>query len=454
MKMIPKFLWLHIRNRPNLIKILENIGWLFFSKILRMSLGLFIGVWLARYLGPVQFGQLNYAIAFVSLFGAFAALGLNGIALRDIVREPENAHTTLGTVFVLQLLGRTIAFLLILGGIFWLRPNDELVRVMVVVLGFSLILKINSVIIYWFEAQVQSKYTIWAESIAFLISVALKIILILLNAPLIAFVWAMFIETIISVIGVFYIYYKQVGGFRKWSWRLGRAKALLRDSWPYILTGMSATLYARVDQLMIPAFLNDHELGLYSASVRLTEAWLFIPMIISASLLPSLVQSKKISKRLYDTNMYHIYGLTCLLSVPIAIFVTLFSGEVLVLIFGNQYVDGSRVLQIRIWEMAFATVGAASGKWVLVEGYQRYAMAFAIAGMLINVLANVILIPIYGIEGAATASVLSIALITLIFPLLKAEMRPDVSRRIKSLILVPYIIFLIKNRKTIGLNKV
>ena len=90
MNLIPAFVHRRIAHRPNLVKIVDNIGWLFFDKILRMGVGLFVGVWIARYLGPEQFGLLSFAIAFVGLFGAIATLGLQGIVVRDIVRDPDS----------------------------------------------------------------------------------------------------------------------------------------------------------------------------------------------------------------------------------------------------------------------------------------------------------------------------------------------------------------------------
>ena len=100
---LPASLQNRIEHNPNILNFLSNMSWLFMDKIIRMLIGLFIGVWVARYLGPEQFGLLNFATAFVSLFGVVAALGLQDIVVRDLVKEPELAHKTLGTAFSLQL---------------------------------------------------------------------------------------------------------------------------------------------------------------------------------------------------------------------------------------------------------------------------------------------------------------------------------------------------------------
>jgi polysaccharide transporter, PST family len=164
LKFLPGFIRARIENRPGLLKILDNIGWLFFDKMLRMAVGLLVVVWMARYLGPEQFGLLNFAMAFVGLFGAIATLGLQGIMVRDIVRKPEESKVILGTGFVLQVVGGLMAFGLVILVISYLRPDDTLAKTIVAILGFTQVLKASEVVKYWFESQVQSKFVVWVEN--------------------------------------------------------------------------------------------------------------------------------------------------------------------------------------------------------------------------------------------------------------------------------------------------
>ena len=173
MNLIPAFIHRRIAHRPNLLKIVDNIGWLFLDKILRMGVGLVVGVWVARYLGPEQFGLFSFATAFVGLFGAIAGLGLRGIVVRDIVRHPAGKEETLGTVAVLQFFGGLLAYGLTLGTIFWLRPDDALAKALVAILGSTLLFQASEVAVYWFESQVLSKYTVWVQNGSFLVFAAI-----------------------------------------------------------------------------------------------------------------------------------------------------------------------------------------------------------------------------------------------------------------------------------------
>ena len=104
-KLLPSFIWTRLDGRLTLQKTIANTGWLFADSILRMGVGMFVGVWIARYLGPQQFGVLSYAMAFVALFSAVATLGLDSIVIREVLRNPASANEIMGSAFILKLAG-------------------------------------------------------------------------------------------------------------------------------------------------------------------------------------------------------------------------------------------------------------------------------------------------------------------------------------------------------------
>lgn len=432
LKYLPVGLRTKIEHRPNLQKALTNIGWLFGDRMLRMGVGLLIVIWLARYLGSEQFGQLNYAIAFVSLFGAVAALGLNGIVVRDILREPESVYTTLGTAFVLQLIGGLIAVALIVGTITILRPEDQLIKIMVAILGLSLVFKSSEVIKYWFESQVQSRYTVWVENSVFLLITTAKAVLILSEAPLIAFVWIVLVEAILVTVGLFGIYIKREGRIWAWSVQGQRAKTLLRDSWPLVLAGLAFMVYMRIDQIMIGQMLGDDAVGIYSAAVRLSEVWYFIATAILASVFPSIINAKNQSDALYRTRLQKLYDVLVLLALCVAIPVTFLSDQFISFLFGADYVLAGPILAVHVWSGVFIFLGYASNKRLVVEGLQKAVLFRTLLGAFTNIVANWLLIPLYGIVGAALASLLSyfVALFSVCF---STATRSDVLLILKSL---------------------
>lgn len=405
--LLPLFLRSRIEHRPGLQRALVNTGWLFGDKILRMGVGLFVGVWVARFLGPEKFGLFNYATAFVALFGAVASLGLQGIVVRDLVKEPENAEEVIGTAFTLQLLGGLLALMVAVSATVWLRPDDTLMRTMVAILGSALVLKATDVAKFWFEARVQSKHTVIVENTAFLMMAVGKIGLILAEAPLLAFVWITLCEATLVAAGMLWTYHRNVGTFTRWRPQLVLARQLLKESWPLILSGLAVMIYMRIDQIMLGEMLGDNAVGIYSAAVRISEIWYFVPMAIVASVFPAIIEAKKYNEDMYLRRLQKLYDLLAILAVVVAIVMTFSSDWVVVLLFGKTYAAAGEILAVHIWAGIFVFLGVASGKWLVLEGLQKNVFYRTLIGAFVNIGLNITLIPAFGILGAAVATVVS-----------------------------------------------
>lgn len=422
--LLPLFLRSKIAHRPNLQKILVNTSWLFGDKILRMGVGLLVGVWIARYLGPEQFGLLNYALAFVALFTAVSNLGLYGIVVRDLVQDPTSADTTMGTSFTLQALGGLCAFGLALLSIIYVRSNDSLSKLMVALLALLMVVKATDVVRYWFESKVQSKYVVWTENGVFLVFAAVKIGLVVAGATLMAFVWTLFAEGLLVAVGLLGVYAWQGGNISAWRCRFSRAKTLLKDSWPLLLSGLAIMVYMRIDQIMLGQMLGDESVGIYSAAVRISEVWYFIPMTITASVFPSIIKVKKTNEAKYYQRLQKLYDIMVLLALAVAIPMTFLSEFVVTLLFGNAYIQAGSVLSIHIWAGIFVFLWVASGRWFIIEGLQKYAFYRNLLGAIVNVSLNLILIPKFGIIGAAWATVVSLACVSIFFNAFNSKTRP------------------------------
>ena len=406
-KYLPSALRTRIENGPVLLGILDNTGWLFADKVLRLAIGLFVGVWLARYLGPEQYGLMNYAIAIVGLFGAIASLGFSGIVVRDLVRAPDTANATLGTAFLLQVLGGFLAFVLAIAVIGFARPEDDLARLMVAVLGFSMVFKAADVVKYWFESRVASRYVVWVESGVLIGLAAVKVWFILIEAPLITFVWVLLAEVMLASIGLMGMYVWRGGALGRWHVRVDRAKSLLRDSWPMILSGLAVMVYMRIDQVMLGQILGDEAVGIYSVAVRISEVWYFMPMAIVASVFPSIVQARQQDEMAYYHKLQKLHNLMVLLALIVAIPTTFLSDWLVVFLFGEPYRQAGAILALHVWTGLFVFLGVASSSWYLSENLQTLAFYRTLLGVSINILANWMLIPAYGVLGAAWGTILS-----------------------------------------------
>ena len=176
------------KNSTGLYQIVANISWLFADRILRMGFGLIVGVWVARYLGVQQFGIVNYATAFVAIFNPLATLGLDVVVVRRLVADPEQQQQILGTSFWMRFVAGWLTWAIAIIGIYVLRPDDRTMIVTVTILGAASIFQSIDTIDLWFQSQVQSKYSVLAKNAAFLATASIKVGLIVIQAPLLAFV--------------------------------------------------------------------------------------------------------------------------------------------------------------------------------------------------------------------------------------------------------------------------
>lgn len=422
-----------------MLQILSNIGWLFSDRILRLVIGLAVGVWLARYLGPEDFGLFNFAMAFISMFGALASLGLNGVVVRDLVKKPEDANSTLGTAFILRVVSGFLALGMSVLVVSLVRPDDDLVKAIVAILGFGMIAKAAEVVKFWFESQVRSKYTVWVENGVFLLMAAVRIVLILSQAPLVFFAWAALVEVAVVSVLLMIIYGRFGGRLSLWRWKFQRGITLVKESWPLILSGIAAIVYMRVDQIMLGQMIGDEAVGVYSVAVRLSEVWYFVPFAIVASVYPSIIKAKERDESEYSKRWQALYDVAVLISLLVAVPASLLAEPVITLLFGSAYASSADVFAVHIWTGLFVFLGVASAKWFVIENRQFLSFQRTLLGAVLNVMLNVYMIPKYGAVGAAYATLLAQATAAFLFDALRRDTRRMFLLKLRSMNIVAAI---------------
>lgn len=406
-KIIPSFVLNKVEGRLNLQKIIANTGWLFFDRIFRMGVGLFVSVWVTRYLGPEQFGMLSYAQAMVAIFGAIATLELDAFIVRHLVREPSKYNEYLGTAFILKFLGGLCLTLFTVLLIMYIKPNQLQIQLLVGIIAVGTLFQSFDVIDFWFQSKIQSKYTVIAKNIGFTVISIAKIILILLKASLVWFAVAGVVEIIIGSLLLLIFYNRQCHSREKWKFRLDLAKMLLKESWPLILSGMAIMIYMRIDQIMIGQMVGNGAVGIYTSALRISEVWYFIPTIIVTSVAPTIVTAKKENELLYKERIQQLFIVMVIIGYLISIPMTFLSDFLVVLLYGDDFIESGKVLAIHIWASIFVFLGVVRSQWLINEGLTKFSFYTTLIGAVINVGLNYILIPIYNEVGAAIATLFS-----------------------------------------------
>ncbi len=403
-----------LTSHPGFIRYLKNTSWLMAEKVLRMVVSLFVGVWVARYLGPERFGLLSYAQSFVALFTAIATLGLDGIVVREIVKDESKKDELISTAFWLKVAG-AIAMIGVIAIAVNLTSSDIYTKILIFIIALGTIFQAFNVIDFYFQAKVLGKYIALANSTTLMFSSLIKVLLILTHSPLIYFAIAYAFDSLILALGYLYFYFYYTSHTSRLTsyvslftcLNTSTAKQLLKDSWPLILSGLVVMIYMRVDQVMIKEMLGDRAVGLYSAAVRISEAWYFVPMVVTQSLFPAIINAKKQSEELYYARLQSLYDLMVWMAIAVALPVTFFSNWIIKILYGQAYLEAANVLMIHIWAGVFVGLGVASGKWFISENLQSLAFLRTFYGAVVNIILNYLLIPELGPKGAAIATLIA-----------------------------------------------
>ena len=406
-KWLPRVLRKHIVGRHNLQAVLRNSSWLLLDKVVRMALGLVVGALVARYLGPTQFGRLNYAVAFVALFSAVATLGLDSIVVRDLVRRQEDRGKILGSAFSLKLGGALVCLVMAETAIRLLQPDDTKMHLLVGITATALVFQAFDVIDFLFQSGVRSKPIVLVRMISFVLFAFVKVALVVTLAGLVEFAWAALGEVALAALGFVWVFQRLFGA--KWFGfgDLSTVRALLKESWPFLLSSLAVMIYMRIDQIMLASAVGSYEVGLYSAALRLSEIWYVIPMAIVGSVAPSLTATHGQSRAVYYGRLQRLFTSLVKLAYLVAVPMSLLSTPLIVLLFGPQYAGAGPVLAIHIWTAVFVFIGVATGPWIINEGLGRIQFYRTVIGAITNILLNLYLIPKYGAIGAAIATLLS-----------------------------------------------
>ena len=421
-----------LKHHSGFRKYFANTSWLLGERALRIAVSLFVGIYVARYLGPERFGLLSYALSFVGIFVALATLGLDEVVVRELIKTPEQREKILGSSFLLKLVGTLLMWAAILVAI-PLTENDLQTNILIIIIAFGTVFQALNVIDLNFQAKVKSKYVVHAQFVQLIISSIVKIILVVNEAPLIWFASVYSLDVIVLAMGLVFAYLYNGDNIFSWKWSFETSKYLLHDSWPLIFAGVVISVYMKIDQVMIKEMLGAKEVGLYAAAVKLSEAWYFIPMAIASSLFPAIINAKVYQKEVYYQRLQKLYDLMVWIAIAIALPTTFLSTLVVEFLYGKEYLGSSSVLIIHIWTAVFVFLGVASSKYLLAENFIKKTFYRTFIGALLNIIMNYYLIGIIGIQGAAISTLVSHFFAAYFYDILDKDLRIMFIMKTKSL---------------------
>ena len=414
-------------------KLMSNISWIVFGRLVYMLLNFIVSLIIARYLGPSKYGLLGYAASYTTFFASICSLGINSIIVRELVNHKDKNGEIIGTAIFLRIVSSCLSFIIILLISFVVDKKELLTKAIVAIYSTHIVIQSFEIFTYWFQSQLQSKYAEIAATIAYVTMSIYMIIMLLAKKDVIWFSASKSVEFLMLSFFLYLVYKKKNG--QKLLIKKETGIKLLRDSYHFIISGMMVALYNSTDRFMLKQMLSESDVAYYTTAVTISGLCAFLLSAIIQSFAPIIIEAKQRDEKIYLKRNKELYAIIFYISISISVFIALFAKPIIHLLYGNAYLLASTPLIILTWYTAFSYLGVARDTWIVCEKKQRYSKYIYIIAALVNILINYITIPIYGASGAAFASLITQIGTILIFPILFKELRPNIKLIAEAIIL-------------------
>ncbi|MFG6095986.1 flippase [Leptothoe sp. ISB3NOV94-8A] len=415
-----------------------NAFWMMIEKVLQMVVGFFTAILVSRYLGPENFGVLAYATSIVGIATAISHAGLNGLIVKELVKYPDQNDEILGSTFFLKSLSVILAFLILVGAIFFIERPGSSEFWMLIITSLSLLVQPFQIVTYWFQAQTKIKYQTISNTIAMVCNHSFRLFLVFTAANLLAFGFSSLIQILVATGCLIFFYQKQSNVPVK-TWKISKdmSQSLLKKGWVICVGSIFAIIYLKIDQAMLKWLVDSKEVGIYSVASTLSEIWYFIPNAIAVAVFPKLIKLRESETKKYLFRFQQLVDLLLFIAFIFAVIIALASNQLILLTFGPTYIDSAGILAVHIWAGLFIFMRAAFNRWILMENVLFLSVITQGLGGTINILLNLLLIPKLGGYGAALATLVSYATASYFALFFHKKSRPVFWMMTKSLLLFP-----------------
>ena len=391
---------------PTKEKVIRNIVWAVTGKVITLLGGLLVGIFIARYLGPEQYGLMSYVTSYVALFQVLAYFGMDQIEIREESKIPEEKDKIIGTAFTLKI-GFAIITMLLVAITAWIFEADSFTKWMIILYSVSMIANSFGVIRNYFTSLVWNEYIVKTEITRTLIGAGIKIALLLFHAPLIWFITAALFDTLLIAGGYLVSYRNKINSIRKWFFDKEQAIYLIRESFPLLLSGAAVIVYTKIDQIMIGNMIDKSSVGHYAVAGKFVEICIFIPTIMCQTITPILVKIYQTSQKDYLEKLQLFMNITIWGTTLMCLIISIIATPLIHYTFGIQFASASSLLQIMIFKVIGYAHAQVTGTMIIIEKKQKLVVLRNLIGCVVVIGLNLILIPKYGTVGAAISSVVT-----------------------------------------------
>lgn len=386
-------------------KVVKNASWIIGCRVCQSVFSLIITMLTARYLGPSNYGTISYAASIVAFLVPVMQLGLGNVLVNETVCHPDEEGKIFGSALVVSLVGSLVCMVGIASFVSVANAGNTETIIVCILYSFVLFCQALELIQYWYQAKYLSKYSSIVSLCAYVVVSAYKVFLLVTQKSIYWFAVSNAIDYFLIAIALLVIYRKMGGRHLSFSWQI--AKRMLSVSRYYIVSSLMVTIFAQTDKIMLTLMLDEATTGYYSAATACAGMASFVFGAIIDSARPAIFESKNESRESFERNVAGLYSVVTYLSLAQSLVMTFFAQIIVMLLYGADYGPAVPALQLVVWYTTFSYFGAVRNIWILAERQQKYLWIINLSGALMNVVLNAFLIPVWGLMGAAFASLVT-----------------------------------------------
>lgn len=385
--------------------VITNGSWLILEKGLRLIGAFAVNAMVARYLGPEQYGIIAYLLAITAFFWGVTNLGADTIIVRELATRPTQSKDIFKTAIFIRLISGLFVYsssVLIA----YFSEDDHYKVLLWAIAGITIIFQFVEVVDLRYQSISKSKLTVLSKILAFTASSIVKILLIYLEYPLIAFVIAIAFEYLMYALTLIYsMKYFKIKEKSNFDYNI--AKEIITESWPILISGIGTFIYWRSDQILVGHFLGKELLGIYASALSISQLPTNLPSIISISFAPYLAKLVNTNRNKFDQVIKKLFLYSFMASMALSIAIALTSYPLINTIYGVSYTQGSIALKIHVFSNIFIFLGTIQSIWLVVMKKTKIILFKVVIGALFCFISNIIFIPFLGISGAAISAVIA-----------------------------------------------
>lgn len=425
--------------------VIKNSLWLILDKALRLLCGLFIGSWVARYLGAEQYGLMSFAVSYAAVFISFSMLGIDNLVIRDLAKSKIDNDKILGTAIRIRNIGSifTAIFSCLAAYLFYHDNNKFLLLVMILMIGN--VFQSFDVLSLWYQAKVESKIIVINKLIAYSFIQVCRIVAIYMKAEILCFVILSVAEYLIGIVLLMrWAVVKDKINIIKWKFSLGLAKSYLFEGWKLAISNFSIIIFMKIDQIFLGTMLGNKAVGIYSVAALISDILYSIPIFIAASTFPKFVQLYENEEESYRKYVLKIFLLMVVYSYISIAGIWLLIDDFIKILYGNEYILAADIAKIHSITLLFVAIGCIRGNMLIIEHKITVLSIITIFGSVLNIILNYFLIPVFDIFGAAIAVLISQMIVCYVSGIFYKDLHWIFKCQTKAILLYPCIRYLMK----------